>query len=350
MSLLDKLKKNSTIKSTQILSDSDFFNGSSLANIGIPAIDIALSGSRYGGLPAGLTIVAGPRAHFKTNLCLKMVAAYLNKYDDAVCVFLDCEFGTTPGYLKSMGVSPERVLHVPIHNIEEMKFETVAQLENIDKGDHVIFLVDSIGNMASKKELEDAKEQKSVTDMSRAKAFKSLFRMITPYLTEKNIPMLCIGHVYETQEMFSKTILSGGTGGYYSANTIIFLSKSQEKDGKELLGYNFKMIAEKSRYIREKSVIPLQVLFDGGIQKWSGLFELARGIGWIEMPSSGWYTAKNPHTGEVFIERARAKDIEDSDEFWEKLFANGFDEDIKLKYCLTPAEQAEQANSSNEDE
>ena len=210
MSLLDKLKKNSTIKSTQILSDSDFFNGSSLTNVGIPAIDIALSGSRYGGLPAGLTIVAGPRAHFKTNLCLKMVAAYLNKYDDAVCVFLDCEFGTTPGYLKSMGVSPERVLHVPIHNIEEMKFETVAQLENIDKGDHVIFLVDSIGNMASKKELEDAKEQKSVTDMSRAKAFKSLFRMITPYLTEKNIPMLCIGHVYETQEMFSKTILSGG--------------------------------------------------------------------------------------------------------------------------------------------
>ena len=86
MSLLDKLKKNSTIKSTQILSDSDFFTGSTLANVGIPAIDIALSGSRYGGLPAGLTIVAGPRAHFKTNLCLKMVAAYLNKYDDAVYV------------------------------------------------------------------------------------------------------------------------------------------------------------------------------------------------------------------------------------------------------------------------
>ena len=107
------------------------------------------------------------------------------------------------------------------------------------------------------------------------------------------------------------------------------------------------MIAEKSRYIREKSVIPLQVLFDGGIQKWSGLFVLAREIGWIEMPSSGWYTAKNPHTGEVFIERARAKDIEDSDEFWEKLFANGIDEDIKLKYCLSPAEQA---NASNEDE
>lgn len=342
MSLLDKLKKNSTIKSTQILSDSDFFASRDMITTRVPALNIALSGSWKGGFLPGLTIFAAESKHFKSNFSLIMVAAYLQKYPDAICLFYDSEFGITPDYLLSMGVDSSRLIHTPITNIEELKFDVVNQLENINRGDRVIIMIDSIGNLASKKELEDAKDQKSVADMSRAKSLKSLFRIVTPYLSSKDIPMVVVNHVYSEQGMFPKTIMGGGQGIMLAANTVFFISKAQDKDGKELLGYNFTLIAEKSRFIREKSRIPVSVKFDSGIEKWSGLFELARDIGWIEMPSSGWYTAKNPHTGEVFVERARAKEIEDNDEFWEKLFAAGFDEDIKQKYCLTSAEQVNQ--------
>lgn len=342
MSLLDKLKKNSTIKSTQILSDSDFFASRDMITTRVPALNIALSGSWKGGFLPGLTIFAAESKHFKSNFSLIMVAAYLQKYPDAICLFYDSEFGVTPDYLLSMGVDSSRLIHTPITNVEELKFDVVNQLENINRGDRVIIMIDSIGNLASKKELEDAKDQKSVADMSRAKSLKSLFRIVTPYLSSKDIPMVVVNHVYSEQGMFPKTIMGGGQGIMLAANTVFFISKAQDKDGKELLGYNFTLIAEKSRFIREKSRIPVSVKFDSGIEKWSGLFELARDIGWIEMPSSGWYTAKNPHTGEVFVERARAKEIEDNDEFWEKLFAAGFDEDIKQKYCLTSAEQVKQ--------
>ena len=199
MSLLDKLKKNSTIKSTQILADSDFFNARDVVSTRVPALNIALSGSWKGGFLPGLTIFAAESKHFKSNFSLIMVSAYLQKYPDAVCLFYDSEFGITPEYLSSMGVDPNRLIHVPITNIEELKFDIVAQLENIARGDHVIVLVDSIGNLASKKELEDAKDQKSVADMSRAKSLKSLFRIVTPYLASKDIPMVVVNHVYSDQ-------------------------------------------------------------------------------------------------------------------------------------------------------
>lgn len=157
----------------------------------------------------------------------------------------------------------------------------------------------------------------------------------------KSIKPIGKREVYDIQvENTSSYVLANGvishnSGASYSANQIIFVSKSQEKDGKELLGYNFNLIAEKSRFVREKSRIPLQVKFEGGITKWSGLFELAKELEWITMPSSGWYTVTDKHTGEVIAERKRAKEIENDDDFWNDMFARGFDDDIKARYQLS---------------
>ena len=70
--------------------------------------------------------------------------------------------------------------------------------------------VDSIGNLASKKEVEDARDQKAVADMTRAKAIKSLFRMVTPYLTMHDIPMVVVNHTYKEISLFPKDIIGGG--------------------------------------------------------------------------------------------------------------------------------------------
>nr|DAK39762.1 MAG TPA: Recombination and repair protein [Caudoviricetes sp.] len=210
MSILEKLKKNSTIKATQMLSESEFFSERDRVSTDIPALNIALSGSVYGGFLPGLTFFAAPSKHFKTNFSLLMVSSYMKKYPDAVCLFYDSEYGATPEYFSNMGVDASRVVHTPITNVEELKFDLVAQLEAIEKGDKVIIMIDSVGNLASKKEVEDAKEQKSVADMSRAKALKSLFRIATPYLTSKCIPMIAVNHTYQTIELYAKTQMSGG--------------------------------------------------------------------------------------------------------------------------------------------
>ena len=182
MSIMDKLKKNSKIKETSILSDSKFFNEKDMVPTDVPMMNVALSGSMDGGLAPGLTVLAGPSKHFKPSFGLIMASAYLKKYKDSVLLFYDSEFGSPQSYFEQFDIDTSRVLHTPITDVEQLKFDLIGQLEGLDRNDKVVVMIDSVGNLASKKELEDAINEKSVADMSRAKALKGLFRMCTPYL------------------------------------------------------------------------------------------------------------------------------------------------------------------------
>lgn len=325
MSVLEKLKKNSTLKTTAVLSKSSFFNEKTNTRTKIPMLNIAFSGDLKKGFQSGLIFFAGPSKHFKSNMGLTCVSAYMKQNPDAACLFFDSEFGITSAYLESMGVDPDRVVHVPIKNIEELKFEIMNQLEQITREDKVIIFIDSIGNLASKKEVEDAINEKSAQDMTRAKALKGLFRMITPYLTMNDIPCIAINHVYSSMDLYPKDIMGGGTGGVYSSNEIFIIGRRQQKEGTEVTGYDFILKAEKSRTVREGSKFPISVTFSGGIDPYSGLLDLAVELGWVVKPSNGWYSRAilNEETGEMEVEdrKVRAKDT-DSVEFWKPLLTN----------------------------
>jgi RecA/RadA recombinase len=334
MSIMDKLKKNSKIKSTEILSESKFFMEKDMVTTNVPMVNVALSGSVDGGLTPGLTVLAGPSKHFKTSFALLMAGAYMKKYPDAVMLFYDSEFGSPESYFEQFGIDVSRVLHTPIVNVEELKFDLVGQLEQMDRGDRVVIVIDSIGNLASKKELEDALNEKSVADMSRAKALKGLFRMVTPYLTMKDIPMVAINHTYQEIGLFPKAIVSGGTGIYYSANSIWILGRRQNKKGTEVTGYDFVINVEKSRYVKEKSKIPISVSWDGGVERWSGLLEVALAGGFVRKPSNGWYEVINPATGELLSGKVReAQTLEE--EFWNPVFdKTDFKEFVKKQFTI----------------
>lgn len=334
MSILDKIKKNTTIKESAVLAQSKFFTKKDMIPTSIPVINVALSGRLDGGLTPGLTMWAGPSKHFKTAFSLLMARSYLDKYPDAALLFYDSEFGTPQSYFDSFGIDTERVLHTPITDLEQLKFDVMQQINNLDRGDRVMIVIDSIGNLASKKEVEDALEGKSVADMSRAKQIKSLFRMVTPHLTIKDIPMVVVNHTYMEQGMFPKAIVSGGTGPYYSADNIFILGRQQEKEGTEIVGYNFIINVEKSRYVKEKSKIPVSVSFDGGISKWSGLLDIALESGHVVKPSNGWYSKVDKETGEIEDKKYRLKDT-DTKDFWMSIVTSkSFNEFVKSKYAV----------------
>lgn len=306
--LMNKLRKNTTIKDSDILEDSKFFTAKDLIPTTVPAVNIALSGQINGGFTPGLTIWAGPSKHFKTSFSLLMAKAYMDKYRDSVVLFYDSEFGTPQSYFDTFGIDKSRVLHTPITDVEQLKFDVMAQLENINRGDRVMIVIDSVGNLASKKEVEDALKQNSAADMTRAKQLKSLFRMVTPHLNLKDIPMVVVNHTYMTQEMFSKPVVSGGTGIYYSADNIYIIGRQQEKEGSDIVGYNFIINVEKSRFVKEKSKIPIEVTWEEGISKWSGLLDLALESGHVIKPKNGWYQKVDMETGEIFDKSYRMND------------------------------------------
>ncbi len=352
MSLLDKLKKNSKIDGADILSKSSLYSKKDVCQTSVPMINVALSGSIDGGLTSGLTVLAGPSKHFKTSFGLLMAAAYLKKHEDAVLLFYDSEFGSPQSYFEAFGIDTSRVLHTPIPNVEELKFDLVNQLEQIERGDKVIVMIDSVGNLASKKELEDALSQKSVADMTRAKALKGLFRMVTPYLTMKNIPLLAVNHTYQEIGLFPKAIVSGGTGIMYSADNVWIIGRQQEKEGTEIKGYNFVINVEKSRFVKEKSKIPISVTWEGGIAQWSGLTDVAIQLGYVKKPKVGWYQAINPATGEELTGNKRMKETL-TEEFWTEVFSKtDFAKAVKEKFSVGHVsmitEEVEDAEEDNE--
>ena len=336
MSLKDRLIKNSTIELTDLLSESKIYGKKEMIPTRVPMVNVALSGSLDGGVLPGLTVLAGPSKHFKTAFSLLMAAAFIDKHPDGVVLFYDSEFGTPQEYFKTFGIPFDSVIHTPITNVEELKFDIMKQLDEIKRGDKVFIILDSMGNLASKKEVEDAMDGKSVADMSRAKSFKSLFRMVTPHLSMKDVPFVVVNHTYKEIGLYPKDIVGGGTGVYYSADTIWIVGRQQEKEGTEITGYNFIINVDKSRYVKEKSKIPITVSFEGGIKKWSGLVDVALEGNYIAKPSNGWYQMVDRSTGELVGTKMRLKDIEDNKEIWLDLFQNtDFPSYIKRRYTLT---------------
>jgi len=176
---------------------------------------------------------------------------------------------------------------------------------------------------------------KSVADMTRAKQIKSLFRMITPHLSLKDIPMIVVNHTYKTMELYAKDVVGGGTGSYYSADNIFILGRQQEKEGTEIVGYNFIINVEKSRYVKEKSKIPVSVSFNGGINEWSGLLDIALESGHVIKPSNGWYSKVNKDTGEVEDKKYRLKDTDNKD-FWNSIMlSESFRSFVEQKYKVS---------------
>lgn len=322
--LRDRLLKASTLEYADVLDDSEIYNNKDFITTPIPILNVAYSADPFGGLAPGLTVWAGPSKHFKTLFCLISAAAYLLKYPDAICIFYDNEFGSPKAYFKSAGIDPKRVIHSPFLNLEELRTDLANTLKEINRGDKVVIIVDSMGNGASSKEIKDAEDGSEKADMTRAKVTKSLFRIATPHLRLKDIPMLVVAHTYDTMEMYSKKVVSGGTGIYYSADNVYIVGRQQEKETAtknkgDLLGYNFTINVDKSRYVREKSQLNITVKFEGGVQKWSGLFDIAVDGGYITQTGKK-YQLVDKSTGEVADDSFSRNEIENSGAFWKTIF------------------------------
>jgi hypothetical protein len=337
MSLFKKLQKATVVEKSAAMDKSDFFNADDLISLPVPVMNLAYSGRLDGGFGPGMHLVCGPSKHFKSNLCLIAVKALLDKYPESFIIFYDSEFGSLPDYWRSQDIDVSRVLHVPVRNMEELKFDIMKKLEAYEEaqkdGDNtrIMIYVDSLGNLASKKEVDDAMKESSAADMTRAKVGKSLARMITPYLKTLKIPFFGIQHTYDTMEMYSKKVVSGGQGWILSSDSIFVMGKRQVKDGSELAGFEFVMNTDKSRCIKERSAIPITVTFSGGIDKFSGLLDIGLASGWVTKPKNGWYTRPSITDDRNW----REKDTR-SDEFWGPLLANKkFQDDVSALFKLT---------------
>jgi len=278
MSLMDKIISTSNSKHSALMSDTTVFDDDIDTIVtDVPIINTALSSKVDVGMQGGILQIAGESKHFKTLFGLKLASKFLEQYEDGIVVLYDTEFGIKKSYMERYNLDPKRVVHIPIEDVAELKNEAVNLLDMLkdEKKQNVMILLDSLGNLASKKEIDDAKDGSTKADMSRAKQIKSFFRIISVKINLLQIPMIVINHTYKSQGFIAMDVVSSGTGAYYNSDDIWVIKRKQEKIGTEVAGYEFKIVIEKSRSVKEKSQFPIIVTWENGIHKYSGLAEIA---------------------------------------------------------------------------
>lgn len=249
-----------------------------------------VSGSIFGGIPSNkITAIAGESSTGKTFFCLSLVKNYLEMDPDAGVIYFESESAISKTLIEERDIDSKRMIVVPVTTVQEFRTQSIKILDKylqqpVEDRKPLMFVLDSLGNLSTTKEMEDSEAGKETRDMTRAQVVKSIFRVLTLKLGKANVPLLVTNHTYDVVGAYIPTKeMGGGSGLKYAASTIIYLSKKKEKDGKTVIGNIIKCKTTKSRLTKENNEIETRLYYDKrGLDKYYGLLELGEKYGVFE--------------------------------------------------------------------
>ena len=237
-----------------------------------------LSGSIYGGLPSNkITALAGESATGKTYFALGMVKNFLDSNPDSGVLYFESESAIPKELIVARGIDPKRMVILPVVTIQEFRTQAIkildAYLEENEKKP-MMFVLDSLGNLSTTKELTDTAAGSDTRDMTRSQIIKAAFRVLTLKLGRANVPLIVTNHTYDVIGAYMPTKeMGGGSGLKYAASSIIYLSKKKDKDGTEVVGNIIHCKNQKSRLTIENKMVDVKLGYQSGIDRYYGLLE-----------------------------------------------------------------------------
>jgi RecA/RadA recombinase len=261
---------------------SDIQESEEYVDTGSYVFNALCSGSIFGGISRNkITALAGESSTGKTFFALSVVRDFLASQPDAIVLYFDTESAITPSLLTERGIDTNRLVVLNVVTIEEFRTKALQCVDKYmqqdpDKRQPMMFVLDSLGMLSTEKEITDALADKQVRDMTKSQLVKGAFRMLTLKLGQANVPLVVTNHTYDVIGAYVPTKeMGGGSGLKYAASSIIFLSKTKEKDGKEVVGNLIKAKTVKSRLSKENQDVTIRLYYDErGLDRYYGLLEL----------------------------------------------------------------------------
>lgn len=264
-------KYGSTMDKSEI-STVDHFIGS-----GNYLLNACMTGSMlHGGFPNNRAVaLAGPSGTGKTYLLLNAIRE-AQKLGYSI-VFYDSENAVDRDLIVKFGIDPTKFRYEPVNTVQEFRTSvtnlTEKLIEQKDKGielPKIMVCLDSAGNLATQKEINDAVSGSDKRDMTRTQVLKSTFRILMTQFGLCKIPFVFTNHTYAKIDLFGGTIAGGGTGPEYAASIILFLAKAQLKEDNVKTGLIITVKPNKNRFAKP---IPIKfhLSFDKGMNRYIGL-------------------------------------------------------------------------------
>jgi len=332
-----------------MLDESSISTPSDWIDTGCKALNAIISGSLYKGIPVGrITGFAGPSGAGKTLIINKILANAQKK--GYISVIWDSEVAVDKDSARNVGMDLKKTKYYPVETIEECRNQISTFLDNViaanDPALKFIISIDSLGNLASSKEIEDARKGKDAADVGqRAKATKSMMRSITYKAAKAGVPILFSNHIYEGMEMFPSLIKNqaGGKGPIYLASVLVQLSTRNEKMSENpeeksiaisnnVSGVTMSAMTVKNRIVPPFLKTELYLNFKSGLDANTGLFDIALSLGVIEQNGKTYQ-----FNGEGVGYR---KNLEKDAEFWKKVLPT-LEETLQRELCYGSAQPSE---------
>jgi RecA/RadA recombinase len=348
LKVFEKLEKLNP--EAKFLSESALSTVTNWVDTGCMVLNSIISGSLYGGVPVGrITGFAGPSAAGKTYIINKILAN--GQKQGMMPVIFDTEAAIDASSTTGVGLDPERVKYVPVQTVEECRNQISAFLDGVIEAKmqgKFIISIDSLGNLASQKEIDDAEKGKTAMDMgTRAKGLKSMMRLLTFKAAQAGVTILFSNHTYDDPSAMFPTLVknqSGGKGPVYLASVLVQLAKRDEKHDKgniddemvpeanRVSGTTLRALTTKNRFVPPFLEGEMYLNFKRGLDKYSGLREMAVNHGVIEQTGST-FLLPSVEPGIPGKKLGYYKNWKGDEALWEEHILPGLEK--KLKECYS---------------
>ena len=225
-----------------------------------------------------------------------------------------------------------------------------------DRGKMVI-IIDSIGMLITPNQDKQFMEGDQKGDLGiKAKQVTAMIRVMMSKIGSQPIGLVGTNHVFDAQDKYKPDSIAGGKMLEFASSVIVQMNKlllKQDENGKDLekgvvSGIRSSCVVRKSRYAKPFEKVFIDIPYDRGMNRYSGLFDLFEKKHVITKQGNR-YSYTSPVTGEVFLlfrKEYRPKGLLDQImaewEHWENpTTAVGFDE------TLRPAEDFEDDEDGN---
>jgi RecA/RadA recombinase len=259
-----------------VMENSTFSEVTEWIDTGNYHLNACVSGSLFNGWPNNRSCsIAGPSGTGKTYLILNSIARAIDMGYSVI--FYDSEAAVDRELMKKFGIDTNKVNYQPCNTVQDFRQSVTtitSKMQEVKRAGgetpKIMIILDSAGNLATAKEIEDAKTGSEKSDMTRAKILKSIFRIIMTPLADLKIPFIFTNHTYQTQSFISQAVAGGGTGPEYAASIVLFLGKAQLKEGGEKTGIIVTAKPNKNRFAKP-SPIKFHLHFTEGMNRYVGL-------------------------------------------------------------------------------
>lgn len=267
-----------------------------------------LSGNFYNYAPQGrIATISGSSGSGKSYLVANVMREAQKQ--GAYLVVCDSENALDDEFVSKIGVDPTTnyqyfgvttINHVVTIVSKFIASYKKAYADKVDNAPKVVIVIDSLDMLLTDAEQANFDAGKQKGDQgAKNKSLKAMLKTFVQSIKGWNISIVCTSQVYANQDILNgegKWIVSDAVK--YSASTITLISKLKLKDAKtsEITGIRMKCEGYKTRFTKPYSSVVIEVPYDTGMDPYSGLLEVAIGLGVVQKKGSRYKLADEEDT------------------------------------------------------